>query len=175
MTAARELGREMAARGVGLVYGGGKVGLMGAVAEAVVAGGGAVTGVIPRGLLAREVGFEGLADLRVVDTMHERKAIMSELADAFVALPGGIGTFEELFEVLTWSMLGIHDKPVALLDVEGYQGPLVALLDQAVREGFLTLENRERVALASGVTALFAAMASYSPPPAARWLTGSET
>src|SRR3954449_8956299 len=135
--AARELGALLAARGIGVVYGGGKVGLMGALADAAMAAGGEVTGVIPRALLEREVGHRGVTSLRVVESMHQRKALMADLADAFVALPGGIGTLEELFEVFTWAHLGIHRKPLGVLDVARFYGPLEAMLDHAVEQGFL--------------------------------------
>lgn len=140
--AARELGRLLAARGLGLVYGGARVGLMGAVADAALAAGGDVVGVMPRALVAREIAHTGLRDLRVVESMHERKALMAELSDAFVALPGGLGTLEELFEVWTWAQLGLHRKPVALLDVADFYRPLVAFLDAAVGEGFVRAERR---------------------------------
>src|SRR5262249_34428879 len=140
--AARALGREMAARGIGLVFGGGRVGLMGEIARAVVDAGGAVTGVIPDGLLLREVGFHELRALRGGRTLHERKQLMADLSDGFIAMPGGCGTFEELFEVVTWSQLGIHDKPCAVLDVADYFAPLLALLDRGVSERFLRPEHR---------------------------------
>jgi uncharacterized protein (TIGR00730 family) len=124
---ASALARELVSRGIGLVFGGGSVGLMGVDADAVLAGGAAVTGVIPRGLAARELAHRGVADMRVVPTMHARKALMAELADAFVALPGGIGTFEELLEIATWGQLGLHAKPIGVLNVAGYYDPLVAL------------------------------------------------
>jgi uncharacterized protein (TIGR00730 family) len=129
-------------RGIGLVYGGGRVGLMGQIADAALEAGGSVIGVIPRALLAREVGHEHLTQMHVVGSMHERKARMAELSDAFVALPGGLGTLEELCEVLTWSQLGIHSKACGILNVEHYYDPLLALLDHAVREGFVRPEHR---------------------------------
>jgi uncharacterized protein (TIGR00730 family) len=140
--AAERLGAAIVERGWELVYGGGKVGLMGAVADAVLAGGGRVIGVIPDGLLRREVGHTGVTELRVVESMHERKATMAELASGFVALPGGIGTLEEIFEVLTWAQLGIHAKPSALLDVGGYYGRLIEFLDQMVERRFVRVEHR---------------------------------
>lgn len=135
--AARRVGTLVAERGWQLVYGGGNAGLMGAVANSVLAAGGRVIGVIPKSLMDREHGHTGLHELHVVDTMHQRKQMMAERADAFLALPGGIGTFEELFEVWTWRQLGYHDKPVGLLNVEGYYDPLLAFLDQSVAQGFV--------------------------------------
>src|SRR5215212_7856422 len=140
--AVEELARECVGRGLGVVYGGGDVGLMGVLADTVLEAGGEVIGVIPDGLLAREVGHRGLPDLRIVGSMHERKALMADLADAFVAAPGGVGTLEELVEVYTWGQLGIHDKPVGLLDTGGYWAPLAAWLDHAVQQRFLRAEHR---------------------------------
>lgn len=154
--AAREMGDLLAARGLGLVFGGGKVGLMGTVADAVLAGGGEAIGVIPRTLVEREVAHEGLTDLHVVETMHQRKAAMASLADAFIALPGGIGTLEELFEVWTWSVLGFHAKPVGLLNVDGYYDDLLRFLDTAVGEGFFHPEHRSRLLSADTPEALIA-------------------
>ena len=140
--AAEELGRELVRRGQGLVFGGGRVGLMGTVADAVLAAGGEAVGVIPEVLVEMEVAHQGLTELHVVENMHQRKALMAELSDGFVALPGGVGTYEELFEVLTWSQLRIHAKPCGVLDVEGYYGPLRALFENALAEGFVRPENR---------------------------------
>ena len=140
--AASQIGRKLAERGYGLVYGGGSVGLMTVVADGVLACGGHVTGVIPASLVGKEVAHRGLPDLRIVQSMHERKAVMAELSDGFIALPGGIGTMEEFFEVLSWAQLGIHDKPCGLLDVCGYYGHMVAFLDHAVEEGFLKPQHR---------------------------------
>lgn len=144
-TAAAELGRLLAAAGVGLVYGGASVGLMGVLAQAVMAGGGEVIGVIPDVLVEAEVGALGLTRLEVVPTLHARKARMAGLGDAFAALPGGMGTLEELFEVLTWRQLRIHDKPVALLNVAGAWDPLLASLDAAVADGFVRPASRGRL------------------------------
>ncbi|HLX55927.1 MAG TPA: TIGR00730 family Rossman fold protein [Ktedonobacteraceae bacterium] len=135
--AAQALGQEMLARGLGLVYGGASVGLMGVLADTMLAGGGEVMGVIPRGLFRREIGHRGLTQLHEVNSMHERKALMADLADGFIALPGGFGTFDELFEILTWAQLGLHSKPVGVLDVAGYFTPLLALITHASAEGFI--------------------------------------
>lgn len=135
--AARALGRTLGARGHGLVYGGASVGLMGILADAALAAGAEVVGVIPRSVFRREIAHAGLTRLCVVDGMHERKALMAETADAFLALPGGLGTFDELFEIMTWSTLGLHDKPIGVLDVDGYFAPLRALLDRAIASGYL--------------------------------------
>jgi uncharacterized protein (TIGR00730 family) len=142
LAAARYLGERLAARGFGLVYGGASTGLMGAVADGALARGGRVTGVLPEFMIPREVAHRGLHELHLVSSMHQRKAEMVARADAFVALPGGFGTLDELFEVLTWSQLGLHHKPVGLLDVEGYFSPLVTFLDHAAHEGLLRPEHR---------------------------------
>jgi uncharacterized protein (TIGR00730 family) len=143
--AAAELGRLLAERGLGLVYGGSNVGLMGTLADAALEGGGEVTGVIPRSLVEREVAHRGLTELLMVETMHERKARMADLADAFVAMPGGYGTFDELCEILTWAQLGIHSKPVGLLNTLGYWDPFLEFLDHAVAAGFLRPGHRQLV------------------------------
>lgn len=153
-TAAEALGRQMAARQIGLVYGGADIGLMGALADAVLAGGGEVTGVIPEALVAKEVAHTRLSDLRIVPTMHTRKALMADLADGFVALPGGWGTFDELFEILTWSQLGLHNKPVGVLNVHGYFDPLLALIAHSIDEGFVSPRSGERVIVADDVAPL---------------------
>jgi uncharacterized protein (TIGR00730 family) len=142
LEAARTMGRTLARRGLGLVYGGGSVGLMGAVADAVLASGGEAVGVIPRVLQIRELAHKSLSTLHVVGSMHERKALMAELSDGFVALPGGMGTLEELSEVLTWAQLGLHSRPVGLLDVAGYYQPLAEFFDRAVGAGFLRPAHR---------------------------------
>jgi uncharacterized protein (TIGR00730 family) len=157
-------GGAMARRGIGLVYGGGAVGLMGALADAVLAGGGEVIGVIPDGLLEREVGHRGLTELRVVDSMHTRKRTMAELASAFVALPGGLGTLEELFEVLTWAQLGIHHKPCALLDVGGFYAPLLALLDHMRDAAFIAPAHRSLLLVERDVDALLDRLAAARAP-----------
>jgi hypothetical protein len=152
--AAENLVRLLGARGIGVVYGGGKVGLMGAVARAGLEAGVEVIGIIPEHLVARELAHEGLGELRVVRSMHERKALMAEMAGAFVALPGGIGTLEETIEMMTWAQLGLHTKPLGLLNVAGYYDPLVAFLDGAVREGFLPAPNRGLLRVADEPAAL---------------------
>jgi uncharacterized protein (TIGR00730 family) len=139
---ARELGRALVARKIRLVFGGGHIGLMGVVADAVLEQGGEVIGVIPEALVQRELAHPGVQDMRIVPTMHARKALMSELSDGFIALPGGLGTFEELFEVLTWGQLGFHNKPIALLNVNGYYDPLLTMLDRGVQNEFLSSRNR---------------------------------
>lgn len=143
--AAADLGREMAQRGIGLVYGGGKVGLMGEIAASVLAGGGTVIGIITRELMTRELGHEGLTDLRIVDSMHERKKAMADIARGFVALPGGIGTLDEFFEILTWAQLAIHDRPIGMLNTEGYFDDVLRWLDHAEREGFMRINPRQAI------------------------------
>lgn len=172
--AARALGRAVGERGLGLVYGGGRVGLMGELADAALAAGADVVGVIPEHLDRREVAHRGIPRLEVVGSMHERKARMADLADAFVLLPGGIGSIEEFVEALTWSQLGIHAKPAGVLDVAGYWQPLVAVLDQAVAEGFLRPEHRAMVVQAAEPTALLDALAAATVPDVERWLGPDE-
>src|SRR5271166_3219089 len=167
--AAGAFGRSLADRGIELVYGGGNIGLMGVLADATLEAQGRVIGVIPESLMAREVGHAGLTELRVVKSMHERKALMSDLSDGFIALPGGFGTFEEFCEVVTWSQLGIQSKPCGLLNVEGYYDPLLELFDHAVREGFLRDENRALVRQDRDVVRLLEKMASFVPRPADKW------
>ncbi|GAC1654077.1 MAG: TIGR00730 family Rossman fold protein [Vulcanimicrobiaceae bacterium] len=143
--AAAELGAQLAARGTGIVYGGGQVGLMGVLADSALAAGGRVVGVIPKALAKREIAHHGLTELHVVGSMHERKAIMAEMSDAFIALPGGYGTLDEFFEAVTWLQLGLHERPIGLLNVEGYFDPLIAMIDAAVREDFVSSRNRSLV------------------------------
>ncbi|MGD9904606.1 MAG: TIGR00730 family Rossman fold protein [Vicinamibacterales bacterium] len=169
--AARALGRLLAERGLGLVYGGGNVGLMGVVADAVLAAGGEVIGVIPHGLMAREIGHRGVTTLHVVDSMHERKAQMAALADAFVALPGGIGTFEELFEAITWTQLGLHAKPCGLLNVAGFYDDLLRFLDGAWAEGFIKPETRAILSASADPVALLDRLAGVELPAVPRWIT----
>jgi hypothetical protein len=177
--AAETLGRLLAERNLELVYGGGNIGLMGAVADACMAAGGAVVGVIPESLVGREVAGQavehvGITRLEVVDSMHTRKARMAELADGFIALPGGFGTFEELFEILTWAQLGFHQKPVGLLDVAGYYGPLLALCDQAVTEGFLSAQSRALLLAHTEPVGLLDTLAGYRPEPVKAWIKKEE-
>lgn len=172
LTAAQAMGRALAARGLGLVYGGGSVGLMGAVADAALAAGGEVVGVIPRALQLRELAHGGLTHLHVVGSMHERKAKMAELAQGFVALPGGMGTLEELAEILTWAQLGLHARPVGLLDVAGYYAPLVSFLDRAVQEGFVRPEHRRLLTVAGDPTALLDRFDAWQPLSVERWIDG---
>lgn len=173
--AARATGRELARRGITLVYGGGNVGLMGVLADAALEEGGRVVGVIPRALLPFEVGHLGLSELRVVETMHERKAMMVEMSDAFLALPGGIGTLEELFEVWTWAQLGAHRKPCGLLNVAGYFTPLAAFLDTLVPQGFLREDHRAMLVEESDLGRLLRRFETYVPPPVDERLDESRT
>jgi uncharacterized protein (TIGR00730 family) len=167
--AAAEFGRAAARRGITLVYGGGDVGIMGALAESTIAAGGAIVGVIPRFLLEREVGHRGLTRLEVVESMHQRKARMAELSEAFVALPGGLGTLEELFEVWTWNLLGLHAKPCGLLDAAGFFTPLVGFLDRMVEEGFVSPEHRGLLSVEAASDALLDRLAAAPAPPPAKW------
>ncbi|MGO9211608.1 MAG: TIGR00730 family Rossman fold protein [Terriglobales bacterium] len=164
--AARELGRMLAERGLGVVFGGGKVGLMGVLADAALAAGGEVLGVIPEALVAREIGHNGLTTLHVVRSMHQRKTLMADLADAFIALPGGYGTFEEFFEAVTWTQLGIHTKPCGLLNVDGYYDALLALLGRAVADGFIQEKNRQLVIDAPDVPTLLQKLEAIRPAAA---------
>jgi uncharacterized protein (TIGR00730 family) len=172
--AARGLGAEVAKKGIRLVYGGGKVGLMGVVADAALRAGGEVVGVMPEALLEKEIGHQGLTDLRVVGSMHERKALMAELAGGFVALPGGYGTLEEFLEVLSWAQLSYHEKPCALLDAAEFFGPLLALFDRAVGEGFVHPAHRAIVLSGDEPGALLDAMCAYEPPATKKWVSPGE-
>ena len=168
--AARALGAALAARKIGLVYGGASVGLMGVLADGVLDAGGDVVGVIPSWLTDRELGHTRLADLRVVGSMHERKAAMAELADAFIAMPGGFGTFDELFEIVTWAQIGLHNKPIGLLDVGGFFDPVNRLLEHVVAEGFAPKEHLGLVITRPSVDALLDALLAFTPPPlGAKW------
>jgi hypothetical protein len=173
--AAKRLAQAMAARGIGLVYGGGSVGVMGAVADAMAAAGGEVIGVIPEFLQRREVAHEGVSDLRVVATMHERKALMADLSDGFVALPGGIGTMEEFFEVWTWTQLGAHAKPCALLNVEGYFDKLLGFLDHMVDERFLAPMHRGIVFVEEEPETLLDRIGRFAAPDTDKWLDRNKT
>jgi uncharacterized protein (TIGR00730 family) len=170
---ASALGRLLAQRGLTLVYGGATVGLMGAVAEGALAAGGEVTGVIPRQLVGREIAHTGLTDLREVTTMHERKALMAELSDAVIALPGGTGTLDELFELFTWSQLGLHRMPIGLLDVAAYWQPLLAMLDHMVAERLLRAEHRSTLLVSADAADLLDQLARYRHEAADKWLDRS--
>jgi uncharacterized protein (TIGR00730 family) len=172
--AAEQLGVLLVERDIDLVYGGGNIGLMGVLADTVLARGGRVVGVIPESLIAKEVGHTGLTELRIVSSMHERKALMSDLSEGFIALPGGFGTLEEFCEVVTWSQLGLQSKPCGLLNVENYYGPLLELFDHAVREGFLREENRRLVLDDESPTRLLGKMAEFRPEPVAKWIDRQE-
>jgi hypothetical protein len=172
--AAASLGRTFAARGIRLVYGGGQVGLMGVVADAVTSGGGEGYGVITEALEARELAHRGLTSLRVVRTMHERKQAMADAADAFIMLPGGYGTFDEFFEVVTWTQLGIHAKPCGVLDVAGFFDPLRALLDGAVTAGFIRPQHRDMVLIDDDPARLLDRLAAWTPVTVEKWLDSSE-
>jgi uncharacterized protein (TIGR00730 family) len=169
-TAAAALGRVVAVRGMGLVYGGARVGLMGILADAALEAGGEVVGVIPRALVAREVAHAGLTDLHMVESMHERKALMASLSDGFVALPGGWGTLDELFEILTWAQLGLHRKPCGLLNVHGYFDPLLTFVDHSIDEGFVRPEYRRLIAVAEAAGPLLDLMAAATPPTFDKWI-----
>jgi uncharacterized protein (TIGR00730 family) len=174
--ATRELARLLAAGDIGVVYGGGGVGLMGALADAVIAEGGQLTGVIPRALVDREIAHREVMDMRVVGSMHERKALMAELSDAFVALPGGIGTLEELFEVYTWAQLGLHRKPCALLNVDGYYDGIADFLIHAVEERFLRDETRALLMVETDPGTLIERLRSFEPPAVVpKWIDREET
>lgn len=170
---ARELGRQLVKRGIGLVYGGGKVGLMGAIADEVCIQGGDVIGVIPDDLFKKEVGKTELKDLRVVGSMHERKSLMAELSDGFIALPGGYGTFEEIFEIVTWAQLGFHRKPCGLVNVNGYYDPLIQFLDHSVKEDFVLASNRSLLLDDATPEGILEKFDRYVPRHTARWLKSS--
>jgi uncharacterized protein (TIGR00730 family) len=169
--AAEEMAAELVRRNIGLVYGGGNVGLMGIIADAVLRAGGEAQGVIPEHLMAREVGHNGLTKLHVVRSMHERKALMADLSDAFVAMPGGFGTLEEFCEVVTWTQLGLHAKPCGILNVLGYYSPLLAMFDHAVEERFLKPENRALVMARESPADLLQALEEWSPVHVEKWLS----
>jgi uncharacterized protein (TIGR00730 family) len=173
--AAADLGRTLAGRDLALVYGGARVGLMGVVADAALAAGGRVIGVIPEALVGKEIAHTGLTELRVVASMHARKALMNDLADAFVALPGGWGTLEEFFEVLTWAQLGLHRKPCGLLNVDGYFDGLLAFADHATAEGFVRREHRAMLTVADTAAALLDRLADERPPVVEKWLDRGAT
>lgn len=168
------MGEELARRGIGLVYGGGNVGLMGVMADAALEGGGKVVGVIPEALSEREVAHGGLTGLHVVGSMHERKRLMADLSDAFIALPGGYGTLEEITEVISWAQLSIHEKPCGLLNVDGYWDPLLSLFDTAVAEGFVSPDHRRLVLEGEEPDSLLDSIGSYVPPPTEEWIGPGE-
>lgn len=171
---AQALGRMLAERSIQIVYGGANVGLMRILADASLAAGGSVIGVMPKALVAKEKAHHGLTELHVVGSMHERKALMAELADGFVALPGGAGTMDELFEVWTWGQLGFHGKPCGLLNTASYYDPLVSFLDHAVSEGFIRACHRDMLILANTPEELLARFSTYVPPIAEKWLQRNE-
>ena len=173
--AARSLGRTLAKANIRLVFGGGHVGLMGVVSNAAIEAGGEAIGVIPKFLVERELAHSGLTDLRIVGSMHERKAMMSDLSEGFITLPGGTGTLEEFFEILTWAQLGEHEKPCGLLNVAGYYDPLLTVFDQMVNRGFLSGPNRDLVLVESEHERLVQRLESYQPPKTAKWIDRSET
>lgn len=170
VTAAQDLGRLLAARDIGVVYGGASIGLMGALADAALAAGGEVIGVIPRRLFPAEIPHAGLTEQRIVETMHERKALMGELSDAVIALPGGTGTLDELFEMFTWSQLGLHRQPIGLLDVEGYWERLLAFMDHMVQERFIRAEHRDTLLVESDAEAMLERLGSFERPVVDKWL-----
>jgi uncharacterized protein (TIGR00730 family) len=173
--AARSLGRTLAEANVRLIFGGGHVGLMGVLSNAALEAGGEVIGVIPGFLVERELAHSGLNDLRIVGSMHERKALMSELSDGFITLPGGTGTLEEFFEILTWAQLGEHQKPCGLLNVAGYYDPLLAVFDHMLHKGFLSQSNRALLLVESEPAKLLQRLDHYRPPETVKWIDRSET
>lgn len=172
---ASRLGETLARAGIGLVYGGASVGLMGAVANAAQAHGGEVIGIIPEALVRKEVAHTHLTDLRIVDSMHQRKALMAELSDGFIALPGGIGTLEELFEIWTWAQLGHHTKPCALLNVGGFYDGLIRFLDHITEDAFLRPLHRNMLIVEEDIDSLLAAMHRYQAPPTVQWIQRDDT
>ena len=169
------MGSLLASRGLGLVYGGGNVGLMGVIADAVLAGGGEVIGVIPSALADRELAHTGVTDLRIVDSMHTRKAMMADLSDAFIAMPGGVGTFEEFFEAVTWTQLGVHRKPCGLLNTAGFYTPLAAFIDQAVTEGFIKPVHRSMIVVDDHPERLLDSLTKIELPDVPKWIRREET
>ena len=168
--AATELSREIARRGYRLVYGGSSVGLMGACADAALAEGGEVVGILPTALKAKEINHKGLTELHLTDSMHERKAMMAELSDGFISIPGGAGTMDEMFEIWTWGMLGWHDKPSALMNVANYYDDLIRFLDKTVTEGFVKGPHRDMLIVGQGVTDILDRMERYQPPQVSKWI-----
>ncbi len=174
LEAAIQLGRVLAERGLDLVYGGASIGLMGAVADSVLTGGGKVVGVIPEAMASKEVAHDGLTEMHVVSSMHERKSMMARLADAFVALPGGFGSFEELLEMITWAQLGIHRKPVGILNVAGYYDPLIQLFEGAIEAGFIKPRNRQLFVIEQEADRLLQTLLAHKLPEVKRWITERE-
>jgi len=170
-----QLGRVLAERRLDLVYGGASIGLMGAVADSVMAGGGKAVGVIPEAMASKEVAHDGLTEMHVVSSMHERKSMMARLADAFVALPGGFGSFEELLEMITWAQLGIHQKPVGILNVSGYYDPLIQLFERAIEEDFIRPSNRQLFLVDQEPDRLIQTLLTHKLPEVKRWITERET
>ncbi len=168
--AARNMGRELASRNITTVYGGSNMGLMGILAESAMEAGGEVIGVIPESLVKKEVAHNGLSKLHIAESMHERKALMAELSDGFIAMPGGIGTMDEIFEIFTWAQLGFHAKPCGLLNVDGYYDPLLGFLDNVVKEGFLKEMHREKLITATTPAEVIDAFADYEPPTGSKWV-----
>jgi len=169
------MGRELVARGIGLVYGGGNVGLMGVIADTVMKAGGEVVGVIPQALVDREIANIGVTDLRIVDSMHTRKAMMADLSDAFIAMPGGVGTFEEFFEAVTWTQLGVHRKPCGLLNVADFYSPLVEFVDSAVAEGFIRPVHRAAIVVDNDSARLLDKLKAVELPDVPKWIWRDET
>jgi len=169
------LGKTLAAQNIDLVYGGAKVGLMGAVADGVLSGGGKVFGVLPNFLQQKEIAHTQLTELILVETMHERKTKMDELSDGVIALPGGFGTLEELFEMLTWAQLGLHKKPIAILNVNGFYDELISLLQTMVSKGFLKEVNQKMLLISDDITDLLEQMKNYKAPAVAKWINKSDT
>jgi len=172
---ARAMGKALLRKGIGLVYGGGGRGLMGILADSVLEGGGEVVGVIPEAMAAKEVAHHGVTELRTVHSMHERKAMMADLSDAFVAMPGGFGTFEEFCEIITWAQLGLHRKPCGILNVEGYYRPLLELFDRAEAQGFISTANRRLVLEEAHPDRLLDLLAAYIPPRVEKWIGTDES
>jgi uncharacterized protein (TIGR00730 family) len=171
---ARELGLALAQRNIALVYGGARVGLMGVLADAALGAGGHVIGVMPEALIAKEVAHRGLSELKVVKSMHERKALMAEISDGFVAMPGGFGTLDELFEILTWAQLGFHRKPCGLLNAHGYFDSLLAFVGHSVAEGFVRKEHASMLSVSSAAAALLDLLVTYKPPVVEKWIERAE-
>lgn len=169
------LGKTLATEGIGLVYGGANVGLMGAVADGAMQNGGEVIGVLPNFLKGKEIAHEQLTELIIVDTMHERKTKMSELCDGVIALPGGFGTMEEFFEMLTWAQLGLHQKPIALLDIDGFYTPLLTMVQTMVEKGFLKPMNQQMLLSGNKIPEVLEKMKNYQPPAVGKWITKEKT